>query len=91
MSSNQTGIMGNLRFLGQAKVAGPGGDIPATTRSKDGLAKVTIDVEAEIICARRALNYLAELQTGSYRLEPRPTGNGRRTWVTASVSASLSD
>ena len=26
VSSNQTGVMGSLRFLGQAKVVGPGGD-----------------------------------------------------------------
>src|ERR1700738_3632681 len=30
-SSNQTGAMGGMRFLGQAKVVGPGGDILART------------------------------------------------------------
>ena len=29
VSSNQTGVMGALRFLGQAKVVGPGGDVLA--------------------------------------------------------------
>ena len=41
VSSNQTGVMGTLRFLGQAKVVGPGGDVLATTGSKGGLARST--------------------------------------------------
>lgn len=67
VSSNQTGVMGNLRFLGQAKVVGPGGDILATTRAKGGLAKVEIDVEAEINRARKVLNHLTELRPDTYR------------------------
>jgi len=66
VSSNQTGIMGSLRFLGQAKVVGPGGEILATTRSKGGLAKVDIDVDAEIARARRVLNHLAERRLEAY-------------------------
>ncbi|AFA75685.1 carbon-nitrogen hydrolase family protein [Gordonia polyisoprenivorans VH2] len=68
VSSNLTGITGSLRFLGQAKVVGPGGDILTTTRSKGGLAKVTVDVEHEIGRARRVLDHLAELRTDAYRL-----------------------
>ncbi|MBX7453879.1 carbon-nitrogen hydrolase family protein [Mycolicibacterium sp. 3033] len=67
VSSNQTGVMGNLRFLGQAKVVGPGGDILATTRAKGGLAKAEIDVDAEISRARKVLNHLAELRPDTYR------------------------
>lgn len=69
VSSNQTGVMGNLRFLGQAKIVGPGGDILANTRSKGGLAKAEIDVEAEISRARKVLNHLAELRPGTYRTQ----------------------
>lgn len=67
VSSNQTGVMGNLRFLGQAKVVSPGGEILATTRSKGGLAKAEIDVEAEILRARRVFNHLDELRPDAYR------------------------
>ncbi len=67
VSSNQTGVMGNLRFLGQAKVVGPGGEILATTRSKGGLAKAEIDVEAEISRARRVFNHLDELRPDAYQ------------------------
>jgi len=67
VSSNQTGVMGNLRFLGQAKIVGPGGDILSTTRAKGGLARVEIDVEAEIARARRVLDHLNELRPQTYQ------------------------
>ncbi|MCG7630869.1 carbon-nitrogen hydrolase family protein [Gordonia McavH-238-E] len=67
VSSNQTGVMGSLRFLGQAKVVGPGGDTLATTRSKGGMATVTVDVDAEVDRARRVLSHLAELRPDTYR------------------------
>ncbi|MET9199793.1 carbon-nitrogen hydrolase family protein [Gordonia sp. NPDC003585] len=66
VSSNLTGVTGSLQFLGQAKIVGPGGDILATTRSKGGLAKALVDVDAEIMRARRVLNHLAELRPEIY-------------------------
>lgn len=70
-SSNQTGVMGSLRFLGQAKVVGPGGEILATTRSKGGLAKSKVDVDAEIDRARRVLNHLDERRLDAYHVKSR--------------------
>jgi nitrilase len=67
-SSNLTGITGSLRFLGQAKVVDPGGNIVAKTWSKGGLAVADIDVVAEIARARTVLNHLRERQTGSYHV-----------------------
>lgn len=66
VSSNQTGIMGSLRFLGQAKIVGPGGDILAKTRDKGGLAVHDIDVDAEVNRARRVLHHLEERRVDSY-------------------------
>ncbi|GGK73314.1 apolipoprotein N-acyltransferase [Sphaerisporangium melleum] len=66
-SSNQTGAMGGMRFLGQAKVVGPGGEVLARTWSKAGLAVAELDVAAEIATARRVLDHLGELRPGSYR------------------------
>ena len=66
VSSNQTGVMGALRFLGQAKVVGPGGDVLGTTGSKGGLAKVTVDVDAEVTRARKVLNHLDERRVDVY-------------------------
>ncbi|WP_432560826.1 carbon-nitrogen hydrolase family protein [Kineococcus sp. SYSU DK003] len=66
VSSNQTGMHGSLRFLGQAKVVGPGGDVLARTGSKGGLAAVAVDVEAEVVRARRTLHHLAERRREIY-------------------------
>jgi predicted amidohydrolase len=66
-SSNQTGAMGGMRFLGQAKVVGPGGDILARTWSKAGIAVAEVDVQAELATARRVLNHLDELKADRYR------------------------
>ncbi|MDE0777008.1 MAG: carbon-nitrogen hydrolase family protein [Nocardioides sp.] len=66
VSSNQTGVMGGLRFLGQAKVVGPGGDILARTTSKGGLAVAEIDVETEVTRSRRVLHHLQELSPDAY-------------------------
>ncbi|GAB2443391.1 carbon-nitrogen hydrolase family protein [Nocardia tengchongensis] len=65
-SSNQTGITGNLRFLGQAKVVGPGGDILAKTWSKGGLAVAELDIDAEVERARRVLRHLEERRVDAY-------------------------
>ena len=81
-SANQTGVMGSLRFLGQAKVVGPGGETLATTRSKGGMAAVSMDVGAEIARARRVLDHLSERRVDAYRAGadttaaefPDPTG-----------------
>ncbi|MEU6428792.1 carbon-nitrogen hydrolase family protein [Microbispora sp. NPDC046973] len=66
-SSNQTGVMGGMRFLGQAKVVGPGGDVLARTWSKAGLAVAELDVAAEIDRARRILHHLGERRADVYR------------------------
>ncbi|TQS41530.1 carbon-nitrogen hydrolase family protein [Cryptosporangium phraense] len=65
-SSNQTGTMGGMRFLGQAKVVGPGGDVLARTWSKAGMAVAELDVAAEIARARRVLAHLSERRPGAY-------------------------
>ncbi|WP_370246427.1 carbon-nitrogen hydrolase family protein [Nocardioides sp.] len=71
-SANQTGITGGLRFLGQAKVVGPGGDVLARTTERGGLAVTTLDVAAEVARARRVLHHLAELETPAYRRPGAP-------------------
>jgi nitrilase len=69
-SSNQTGAIGGMRFLGQAKVVGPGGNILARTWAKGGLAVAELDVGAEIANARRLLHHLRERRPASYRESP---------------------
>ena len=43
-SANQTGSFGTLRFLGDARIVGPGGDPLAETAPAGGLAVTTLDV-----------------------------------------------
>ncbi|HEY2061608.1 carbon-nitrogen hydrolase family protein [Amycolatopsis sp. NBC_01480] len=66
-SSNQTGAMGGMRFLGQAKVVGPGGEILARTWSKAGIAVAELDVAQELANARRVLHHLGERKPAVYR------------------------
>jgi predicted amidohydrolase len=65
-SSNQTGVLGGMRFLGQAKVVGPGGDILARTWAKAGLVVAEVDVGAELAAARRTLDHLRERRPDAY-------------------------
>ena len=74
VSANQTGAMGGLRFLGQSKVVGPGGNIVARTWAKAGLAVAELDVAAEVAQARRVLRHLDERRPASYRLLDERTG-----------------
>jgi predicted amidohydrolase len=66
ISSNLTGSIGGMRFLGQSKVVGPGGDIVARTWSKAGIAIADVDVRAEIDTARRVLHHLDERRPEAY-------------------------
>jgi predicted amidohydrolase len=67
VSANQTGAMGGMRFLGQSKIVGPGGEILARTWSKAGLAVAEVDVAAEVGKARRVLHHLHERKPATYR------------------------
>lgn len=66
VSANQTGTSGELRFLGRAKVVGPGGDVLAHTSVGAGLAVAEVDVDGEIGRARRVLHHLGELRPDAY-------------------------
>jgi predicted amidohydrolase len=70
VSANQTGILGDLRFLGQSKIVGPGGEVLGRTGAKPGLAVADVDVEAELDRARRVLDHLAERIPAAYCTEP---------------------
>lgn len=74
-SANQTGSFGSLRFLGGARVVGPGGDELAGTGVEPGLAVSTLDLEATLEKARRALSPIRDLRPDAYRVaEPVPYG-----------------
>jgi predicted amidohydrolase len=66
VASNQTGTFGNLRFVGNAKVVGPGGDLLDTTGVGDGLAVAEIDIEQALETARRSMFYLGDRRPHAY-------------------------
>jgi predicted amidohydrolase len=73
VSANQTGGIGELRFLGHAKIVDPAGQQVARTGPKAGLATAEIDVEGEVTRARRVLHHLEERRLDAYRLAAGPT------------------
>lgn len=72
VSANQTGTMGGLRFLGQSKVVGPGGEVLARTWAKAGLAVAEIDVDAAVDRARLVLSHLDERRPELYTGQAGP-------------------
>jgi N-carbamoylputrescine amidase len=66
VASNQTGTFGKLRFVGNAKVVGPGGDIVATTGTDEGMAVAQIDVAAALETARRSMFHLGDRRPDAY-------------------------
>lgn len=70
-SANQTGSFGKLEFVGGARITGPGGDIIAATGTEPGLAMTTVDLEATLEKARRALSPIRDLRPDLYRV-PAP-------------------
>ncbi|MDN6511110.1 MAG: carbon-nitrogen hydrolase family protein [Corynebacterium sp.] len=70
VSSNQTGAFEGLRFLGQAKIVDPAGEILGKTWSKSGVVTLGIDIDAGVYTARRQMNHLRQRSTRAYRLAP---------------------
>jgi predicted amidohydrolase len=72
-SANQTGCFGTLRFVGGARVVGPGGDPLAQTGVDGGLAVTTLDLDEALERARRALSPIRDLRPDLYgAAEPVP-------------------
>lgn len=67
VSANQTGTLDGLRFLGQSKVVGPGGEVLARTAAKAGLAVGEIDVDDAIARARAVVDHLQVRRPELYR------------------------
>lgn len=78
VSSNQTGVLGGLRFLGQAKVVDPAGEIVAKTWAKGGLAVATADVASDVARARRTMHHLRDRVVGAYGLGAWTGADGGR-------------
>lgn len=66
VASNQAGTFGKLRFVGSAKVVGPGGEVLATTGVDAGVAIAEIDVTAALETARRSMFHLRDRRPETY-------------------------
>ena len=66
VASNQSGTFGRLRFVGNAKVVGPGGDVVATTGVDAGLAVASLDVDELLGTARRSMFHLRDRRPSTY-------------------------
>lgn len=66
VASNQTGSFGRLRFVANAKVVGPGGELLATTGTAPGLAVADVDVDTVLATARRAMFHLDDRRPDVY-------------------------
>jgi N-carbamoylputrescine amidase len=73
-SANQTGSFGRLRFLGGARIVGPGGDVVAETGTEPGLAIASFDLALTLARARRALSPIRDLRPELYSVPTPLTG-----------------
>jgi predicted amidohydrolase len=67
-AANQAGEFGTLRFVGRAKVVGPGGEILAETGTGPGMAVAEVDVDAALAGARRSMFHLRDRRPDTYGL-----------------------
>lgn len=71
IASNQAGTFGSLRYVGNAKVVDPGGNVLATTLLDSGMAVAEIDVEGTFAAMRKGMFHLRDRRPDAYR-----TGEG---------------
>jgi N-carbamoylputrescine amidase len=74
LSANHTGNFGALRFVGSAKVVGPGGEVLAETGTGEGTAVAEVDVRRALEDARRSMHHLRDRRPDAYGPQSR---NGR--------------
>ena len=68
VSSNVAGRAGSLRFMGQAKVVAPDGEVLARTGGRAGLAVASVDVRGEVSGARGFFSHLSDMAPTAYRV-----------------------
>jgi N-carbamoylputrescine amidase len=73
VASNQSGTFGSMRFVANAKVVGPGGDVLATTGVDSGLAVASVDIDDALDTARRSMFHLRDRRPDTYPLETGAT------------------
>jgi N-carbamoylputrescine amidase len=72
VSSNQTGRLGRLRFVGRAKVVDPDGRVLARTSARAGVALARVDVPQTVNGARSLYSHIGDRRPASYRVPDGP-------------------
>jgi predicted amidohydrolase len=66
VSTNQTGRLGPVRFVGNAKVVDPDGVVLARTGARPGMAVAQVDAPAMVRDARLGIDHLADRRQAAY-------------------------
>ncbi len=66
IAANQVGTFGSMRFVANAKIVGPGGDVLATTGTEAGLAIAGVDLDEALETARRSMFHLRDRRPDTY-------------------------
>ena len=66
IASNQSGTFGSLRYVGNAKVVDPGGNILATTLLGSGMAVADVDIDATFRSMRAGMFHLRDRRPDVY-------------------------
>lgn len=66
VASNQSGTFGSLRYVGNAKVVDPGGNILATTRLDSGMAVAEVDIDETFRTMRAGMFHLRDRRPDVY-------------------------
>ncbi|GAB3174373.1 carbon-nitrogen hydrolase family protein [Myceligenerans halotolerans] len=80
IASNQSGTFGSLRYVGNAKVVDPGGNVLATTQLDAGLAVAEIDVEGTFRAMRGGMFHLRDRRPDVYAALTAPDAPESTGW-----------
>ncbi|MDQ1129197.1 carbon-nitrogen hydrolase family protein [Microbacterium sp. SORGH_AS_0888] len=80
MASNQSGTFGSLRYVGNAKVVDPGGNVLATTLLGTGLAIAEIDVAETFRTMRAGMFHLRDRRPDVYGPVIETAGDNVNGW-----------
>ncbi len=77
VASNQSGSFGSLRYVGNAKVVDPGGNVLATTLLDSGMAVAEVDIDETFRTMRAGMFHLRDRRPDVYA--PLTDADGPRT------------
>lgn len=80
IASNQSGTFGSLRYVGNAKVVDPGGNILATTLLGSGMAVAEVDIDATFRTMRAGMFHLRDRRPDVYGPVADVDAEGAAEW-----------